>query len=109
MKQENSLKKPNELDKKQEKLEFGLNDTGEGVEVQQGAVELDVNMVQETVELQVNDKPWIRISFASLFRCFTGIGTCCINACKKKETPPVASPEKTAPAEPTQAETVVQQ
>lgn len=86
------------------KLEIGLNDTAEGVELQQGAVELDVNMVQETVEIQVQDKTWFRISFAAISNAVQGITACCFQMCvyKKKETPAtvVDAPPSVLEAEP---------
>jgi hypothetical protein len=86
--------------KKQAEIKVGMNDTGDGIEIQQGAVELDVNVVQETVSIQVHDKTWFSVSF----RCLGGFFTCFSNLCTKPQV--VSQENPVAPVAPVPIEPV---
>lgn len=82
---EKQPEKQPETQDKQAKIKVDVNDTGEGIEIQQGVVELDVNVVQETVTVQVRDKTWFSISFSGIYRCLGGIVTCISIPCTKPQ------------------------
>lgn len=69
---------------KKEKVQVVVDQTGEGLEIQQGIVGVDINMVQENVSVEVNHKTWLSISFSGVYNCFSGIVVCCSNICTKK-------------------------
>ena len=72
----------------QEKVQVAIDETGEGIEIKQGVVELDINVVQENVSVEVNNRVWFSISFSGVYRFLGGITTGCLNLCRKPAVQP---------------------
>lgn len=84
----------------QNKLQISVDETGEGVEIQQGIVGVDVNIVQESISVEVNHKSWFRITLSQIYHCFQGISTGCCKKVEKTEPPQTPVEKPIHPVEP---------
>ena len=84
-----------------EKVQVSINDTGEGIEIQQGIVGVDINMVEENISVELNNKTWFSISFSGVYQCLGQIATGCLNICNRTATvtttPVVETPTEIQP------------
>lgn len=77
---------------KQEKVQVSIDNTGEGIEIQEGAVGVDINVVEENISVEVNHKTWFSISFSGVYKFLGDVATGCLNVCRKKDPPVVSEP-----------------
>lgn len=83
-----------------DKMTVGVNETCNGIEIKEGLVGVDLDIVNENISVEVNKKTWFKFNCKNLWNC-------CCKICKKNECEN-EKPTETVITEPPHCETITE-